>query len=188
MAEMKEKKIATGIDILVNVDRYEHIQISKYGEAKIEYSSDQERKDLEDQLTSETLEDGYRSLKIVTNILKGKTVEPCQAIVEKIIKKIPMWLEDGPEPNIANLPKITNNKRLAENSIKAEVATNQSEEINNLIDQPTNQVESTEPTLNDDLFESKEIKEEPVKETPKTDIESNFNDEIDFGDDDDLFA
>ena len=183
MAEIKEKKIATGIDILVNVDRFEHIQISKYGEAKIEYSSDQERKDLEDQLTAETLEDGFRSLKIVTDVLGGKTVEPCQAIVEKIRKKIPMWLEDGPEPNIANLPKTTNNKRLAGNSIKADEVKKEAEEISNLINEPT------ESTLNDDdLFESKETKEEPVKETPKTDIESNSNDEIDFGDDDDLFA
>jgi len=94
-----------------------------------------------------------------------------------------MWLEDGPEPNIANLPKITNNKRLAGNSIKADEVKKEAEEISNLINEPT------ESTLNDDdLFESKETKEEPVKETPKTDIESNSNDEIDFGDDDDLFA
>ena len=39
---MEEKKIATSVDLLINVDRFEHLQITKYSEKKITYESQEE--------------------------------------------------------------------------------------------------------------------------------------------------
>lgn len=117
---MSEKKIATAIDILINVDRFEHIQITKYAEKKIEYETEEDRIAAEDALTAEVVEDGIRSLKIISDTMGGKTVEPTQAIMEKIRKKMPTWLEEGPAPNLANLADDKFKKGVAENEAKQE--------------------------------------------------------------------
>jgi len=96
------KKIATSIDILINVGRFEHIQVTKHGEADIEFENDDQRIKLEDQLTTETIEDGSRSLQIIVDVLGGKMEMPMKSIADKISKRIPTWLEDKNVPNLAD--------------------------------------------------------------------------------------
>ena len=45
-----EKKIATSVEVLIQPVRFESIRITKYSEAKIEYSSEEERIKQEDAL------------------------------------------------------------------------------------------------------------------------------------------
>jgi len=119
-----EKKIATAIDLLINVDRFEHIQVTKYAEAKIEYASEEERQQKEDQLTRETVDDIKRSLKLIVEGLQNKGAQPIEAIKEKVITKMPVWLESGADPNIANLARKNYEKNTAvviSNNEKTEV-------------------------------------------------------------------
>ena len=83
-----QKKIATSIDVLINVDRFEHVQVTKYSEKQIEYRDEAERQQEEDKLTIEVTEDLVRSLSIMSEAIGGKTIEPTKAIVEKMRKKM----------------------------------------------------------------------------------------------------
>jgi anti-sigma28 factor (negative regulator of flagellin synthesis) len=169
---MTEKKIATAIDILINVDRFEHIQITKYGETKIEYSSEEERKQKEDQLSKETIDDIKRSLNLIVEGLKNKGAQPVEAIKEKIVTKMPTWLEKGVEPNIANLAQKTYEKN------KTNIEAN-NEKIKK------DQAEASQEIS--EIFEEKD--EKPVKEDKKEEVKEEIKSEDVFGDfkEEDLF-
>jgi hypothetical protein len=160
---MSEKKIATAIDILINVDRFEHVQITKYAEKKIDYETEEERIAAEDALTAEVVEDGIRSLKIVSDTFGGKTVEPTQAIMEKIRKKVPTWLEEGPVPN------------LAEDKYKKGVAENEAKQEENKVER-----EARSDEMSDVLGESEEgnVTEEPITDPLDADDDNDMLDDI----------
>jgi hypothetical protein len=101
---MEEKKIATSVDILINVGAYEHIQITKYAEKKITYENPEEMTKKEDQLTDELVKDIIRTMRSMPDKL-GKKTSAVPAIEEKIGKRMPTWLEEGSDPNIANAAK-----------------------------------------------------------------------------------
>ena len=101
---MPTKKIATAVDILVNVDRFEHIKITKYAETVIEYDNDEDRKKQEDQQTLECIEDLIRGQDVIAKTIGGKVVAPCEAMKMKIGKKLPDWMVEGPDPNLAHAP------------------------------------------------------------------------------------
>ena len=114
---MEEKKIATSVDILINVGSYEHIQITKYAEKKITYSSPEDMIKQEDLLTEELTNDIIRTMRALPNKL-GKKTSANTAIEEKISKKIPEWMQNNIEPNIANNAKTQHDKNKANASAK----------------------------------------------------------------------
>ena len=117
---MTEKKIATSMEILIKVADFESVRITKYGEAKIEYDSDEDRIRQEDKLQEETTEDMLRSLKELPNKF-GKTPEKLIIDMgERISKKIPAWLEEGADPNIANVAKKDHEKLDAKAAVENE--------------------------------------------------------------------
>jgi len=108
-----EKKIAETVSVRINVGNYQHIEISKYAEKKIEYNNEEEMKKQEDQLTDELIANLVRNMKTIPEKL-GKKTDAVVAVEESIIKAIPKWLEEQPEPNIANKAKESNNSVIAE--------------------------------------------------------------------------
>ena len=124
---MEEKKIATSVDILINVDRFEHLQITKYSEKKITYSTQEEMIQKEDQLTNELMQDVIRTMRSTPSAFKAMTAEKLEkietttkAMEDKISKKIPSWLEEGGIPNIANAAQANATKAVAEAHAKQE--------------------------------------------------------------------
>ena len=109
---MEEKKIATSVDIIINLGNYEHIQITKYAEKKIAYTNAEDMVKQEDQLTQELTSDIIRTMRALPSKL-GKTTTANIAVEEKIAKKIPEWLLDNVEPNIANNALIQHDKNKA---------------------------------------------------------------------------
>ena len=84
---MTERKIATSVEVLVQVARFESIRIAKYGEDKIEYSSYEERVQKEDELNSDLVADLVRTMRSLPDQL-GKKTNAIVDIEEKIQKKI----------------------------------------------------------------------------------------------------
>jgi len=156
---MQEKKIATSVDLLINVGQYEHLQITKYAENKIEYESQEEMVKKEDQLTDELVADVIRTMRGLPEKL-GKKTEAVSAIEEKIIKKIPGWLENNPVPNLAEKKfEDAQGKESARVEAKKETMKEASIDVENLIgedsiksDKQESQAE-TEDLFDDDLFE-----------------------------------
>jgi len=165
-----EKKIATSVDILINVAKYEHITVTKYSEKKISYESAEEMIQKEDELTAELLNDVKRSLEKCKEGF-GKKVAAIADFEENMQKKIPEWLEDGPEPNIANKAQ----QAQIENATKAHATELEDKEMTD----STNT--EMEELFGPDAVEAKEEKKEDVlvEEEKKEDV---------LEDDDDLFA
>lgn len=121
---MEQKKIATSVDVLINVGAYEHLQITKYAERSISYSSKEEMLEQEDALTNEVVADLIRSMRSMPEKLGKKTTANIE-IEAKIAKKVPEWLNGNVEPNIANNAKIQHdtNKAKANAEIEAKQKT-----------------------------------------------------------------
>ena len=89
-----EKKIATSVDILINTDRFEHLQITKYAESKITYDTQEEMIQKEDQLTRDLLSDMHRTLSLSAKDFSSisseiaKKMEPVKTIEARIQKKM----------------------------------------------------------------------------------------------------
>ena len=137
---MEEKKIATSIDVLINVSQFEHIQITKYAEKKIAYSSQEDMVEKEDNLTSELVNDIIRTMRSLPDRL-GKKTEAIKNIEEKIQKKIPSWLEENPVPNIANLAKDKYERNISNANAKIEqkkpIAKELEKQVKDIIDPKT---------------------------------------------------
>ena len=101
MTTPQQRKISECINVRINVGNYQHIEIVKLAEEQIEYSSDAERVQKEDQLTTDLVASITRSMKIIPEKL-GKGIENAVQIEESIKKAIPEWLANGPVPNLAN--------------------------------------------------------------------------------------
>lgn len=160
---MEEKKIATSIDILINIDRFEHLQITKYSEKKITYENNEEMIRKEDQLTDELVKDIIRTMRSMPDKL-GKKTNAVTAIEEKIGKKMPTWLEEGGVPNIANTAQKNFDKSVAEVHAKKEEV---------LEKELANKVET-------DAFLENKIKDKPKEDKPKP---KELDDDL-FGDED----
>ncbi len=162
-----EKKIATSVDLLINIDRFEHLQVTKYAETKITYENDQEMIEKEDKLTNELINDVIRTLRSMPNkmgqsIIPPQKMEAVAKMEDKIGKKMPSWLVDGEVANIANTAKKNYQTAVANNYVKTE-DNNASKKAN---------AEST-----DDFLSSKP---EPVKAKVKVEEKDNFFDDEDL--------
>lgn len=116
-----ERKISTCVNVRVNVGNYQHIEIAKYAEETIQYTSDADRINKEIQLTADIIQDLHRSMKQVSTDL-GKGVSEAVQLTESIKKVIPDWIANSPAPNIANGGKKLEIKVNAEQKEVKEVA------------------------------------------------------------------
>jgi hypothetical protein len=180
---MTEKKIATSVEVLINVGNYENIRLTKYGESKIEYDSQDEMLQKEERLNDEVVADLVRSMRALPSQL-GKKTDAVVEIEEKIKSKIPEWLENNPEPNIANLAQRNHEKAEAEAHSKNEEKKQKTEdkveedaELEDLLSKPEDSVESQPVEDKQDTEEKKEEKKEENVEKLDDDL----------FDDDDLF-
>lgn len=149
---MQEKKIATSVDLLINVGQYEHLQITKYAETKIEYESKEEMVKKEDQLTDELVADVIRTMRGLPEKL-GKKTEAVSAIEEKIIKKIPGWLENNPIPNMAEKKfEDAQGKESARVEAKKETMKEASIDVENLLGEDSIKSNKEETNTEEDLF------------------------------------
>ena len=167
---MTEKKIATAVEVLVKVANFESIRITKYGESKIDYDSPEDMLKKEDQLNDEVIADIVRSMKRLPEQFPNYA-NSILTMGDRIGKKIPEWLENNAEPNIANVAKKdyekSDAKAHAEKESKEQKIEEENEEVNDLIEE------------NEDKNE--ENAEKPVQTVEKEAIIPN-------DEDDDLFA
>ena len=209
---MSSRKIAECLNVRINVGNYQHIELTKYAEEQIEYSSEAERKEKEDALRNDLVESLLRSMKVIPERL-NKGVEAAQEVEEAIQKSIPEWLANGPIPNIANGAaqinlsnaaeqkdnKDKNAEILSEVTQNVEVETNSSE--NPTCDEEVAEVAEVAKIIDDalsdeELFEDDDMPEPAttkieIKADKKADNTDNTVDELDdmFDDEDaDLFG
>jgi len=201
---MSQRKISECINVRINVGNYQHIELSKYAEETIEYSSKEELIQKEDSLRDDLIASVIRSMKSIPERL-GKGVEAAIEVEESIKKAIPSWLENGAVPNIANLPKKNNLKDAAEQKNKKdEAAKNLVEVTDTVIPEVKAEVKKSTvavvttktPVSSDDLFEDDSVVTTfesanvlPIDntETKKVDKSAELDGFFD-GDDDDLFG
>jgi hypothetical protein len=150
---MEEKKIATSVDLLINVGQFEHIQITKYAEKKISYDSQEDMIKQEDELTSDLVNDVIRTMRTLPEKL-GKKTNAVSAIEEKIQKKIPAWLDSNEVPNIANGAQKQYDKNIAKASAQVENAKANQQEAQKDIDDLLGGEEASKPIQ---AVEEKEI-------------------------------
>jgi len=181
-----EKKIATSLEVLIKVAQYENIRLTKYAEAKIEYGSEAERIEKENQLQAEVSADLVRSLNSLPTQFSKAPKQIAEEFSERTAKIIPEWLENGPEPNIADNAKKANEKAEAEihasEEQKKEVTDATVTEMEELFgpDEPN----SVDPKSEEKPLESASNEPEPeISEDISEDVQ-----EEDFDDDEDLFA
>jgi len=147
---MQEKKIATSVDLLINVGQYEHIQITKYAETKIEYNSKEDMVAKEDQLTTELVDDIIRTMRGIPERL-GKKTTAVSAIEERIQKKIPEWLNNSTEaPNLAR--KKFEDNQAKESALREEQKSDISELLGDNTKEDKSVDKSVEESAEDDLF------------------------------------
>jgi len=101
---MSKRKIADCINVRINVGNYQHIELTKYAEEEIEYSTDLERTQKEESLRDDLVTSLIKSMKAIPERL-NKGVQNAQEVEESIKKSIPAWLANGTVPNIANMAK-----------------------------------------------------------------------------------
>jgi len=165
---MSQRKISECINVRINVGNYQHVELSKYAEASIEYSSDEERIEKEDQLRDELVASLIRSMKSIPEKL-GKGVEAAIEVEEAIRKAIPEWLSNGPVPNIANTAEkkhIQNaaeqksEKDKAEDDVKGVLDPDSANSDNgDVAEEPRSANESASDEEGADLFEEDEMPE-----------------------------
>jgi len=162
---MSQRKISECINVRINVGNYQHIELSKYAEETVEYSSKEELIQKEDSLRDDLIASVIRSMKAIPERL-GKGVEAAIEVEESIKKAIPSWLENGAVPNIANLPKKKNLQDVAEQkNNKDESAKNLVEVTDTVIPEVKAEEKKSEvtvvttktPVSSDDLFEDDSI-------------------------------
>ena len=102
---MTTRKISECINVRINVGNYQHIEIVKYAEEEIEYSTVEERMVKEDQLTRDLIASLSRSMKIVPEAL-GKGMAEAVQVEQSVKKAIPEWMKNSPAPNIAKKVEI----------------------------------------------------------------------------------
>jgi hypothetical protein len=203
---MSQRKISECINVRINVGNYQHIELSKYAEETVEYSSKEELIQKEDSLRDDLIASVIRSMKAIPERL-GKGVEAAIEVEESIKKAIPSWLENGAVPNIANLPKKKNLQDVAEQkNNKDEAVKNLAEVTETVVPEVKKEqviakgTEAIKPTVNDDLFEDDSIvevidgidkmaveKSPEVVETKKVEKSAELDGFFD-NDDDDLFG
>ena len=187
---MSKRKISDCYNVRINVGNYQHIELTKYAEEEIEYSTPQERVQKEDALRDELIASLYRSMKELPAKL-GRGVESAVEIEESIKKAIPGWLANNPVPNIANGAKkavISDSAHQRDNQDKQAAMSKENKTLVKEIVFETSVATTDCPS--EELFENDEQPASPTSFNSKTTpVKSSPADDTDiFGDnDEDIF-
>lgn len=101
---MSTRKIASCVNVRVNLGNYQHVELTQYSEEEIDYVNDAERIAKEDALSKDLADAIVRSLRALPDRVSKGAVEV--AAFEELVKAgIPQWLVNNPIPNIANKAK-----------------------------------------------------------------------------------
>jgi hypothetical protein len=188
---MATRKISECINVRINVGNYQHIELSKYAEESIEFSSDEERIAKEDQLRDDLVVSLVRSMKEIPKKL-GKGIDQAIEVEESIKKAIPEFLEKGNVPNIANVPKKNHVQDTAEQKNQKDQAEENLSEVTSdkvISDEKASDTESDEDLFEEDEMPKSEDKEEEKKEEKEAVVAEAGNLNEFFGEDDeDLFG
>jgi len=98
---MNKRKIAGCVNVRIRTGDFQHIEVVKYAEEEIEYSSKEELISKEDDLNNDLIECVLRSLKSTAE-RTGKGKAEAIEVEQRLSKVIPEWLANDPIPNIAN--------------------------------------------------------------------------------------
>lgn len=101
---MSTRKISECINIRINVGNYQHIELVKFAEEQIEFSTEAERIQKEDKLRDDLVAAMTRSMKAIPEKL-GKGIDQAIEVEQSIKKAMPEWMAQGNVPNIANSAK-----------------------------------------------------------------------------------
>jgi len=174
-----EKKIATSVEVLIKVADFESIRLTKYGESKIEYDSSEEMTTKEDRLNDEVVSDLVRAMRALPSKL-GKKTNAVVEIEEKIKTKIPEWLKNGPEPNIANVAQKDAEKSEAKAHAENEVRKQKQEKNTPADAELSDLFGDSKDSIEPDPVETEESDEEKQGETQeeKEDTVGNLDDAL----------
>ena len=177
---MAQKKIATGVKVLIKVAEFESIEIAKYSETTIEFDSQENMVAQEEEHNADVVNDLIRSMRELPDRL-GKKTNAVTKIEASIEGAIPKWLNENPIPNIAdgvNLPLTmkdkSDNKAIAKNKTKSELTED--------LDLGDDDETATEETEVVEEFAEVEAETNDVPEAVTADANDLFSD------DDDLFS
>ena len=186
---MKVTKIATSINTLINVDRFEHIEFSKYVEAEIEEGEDISKANDEINLIAsnfiKSLMEDFPSL----ISLEDEKSAAIKMMPQKVSKKMPDWLKNNSVPNLA---ESSNRKVLAKNNNYIEGKEEASADVDKLIGNDVNEGDQSNEKLELDedemsLFDKKYTEEATEEATEEViseidDLELDKNEELDLED------
>ena len=183
-----ERKISKCINVRVNVGNYQHIELTEYAEEKIEYSSKEELREKEQSLMDDLTGSLFADINLISSKLDGKgnlqgTVQKTQQLKESIFKKLPEWIANTPEPNIANKSLDSHEKNVIEQFINK----NSGDDKGDLMDDILEVKSEVKSEVKKDL--DKELDDSDLFEDVKDDLKNNkkVDDDL-FDEDDDLFA
>lgn len=199
---MSKRKIAECINVRINIGNYQHIELTKYAEEEIEFSSTKELTEKEDSLRNDLIASLTRSMKAIPERL-GKGVENAVEVEETLKKAIPAWLENNPVPNISNGAKKADIRNSAEQMANKSAQKANSDDkksiVEPIIDRIPETVETVEKSDGEkDLFEDDNSPSQPAstpianEEAPESKSKEQKEKADDgfgvFGDDDDIFG
>ena len=141
----KKRVISECINVRINVGNYQHIEITKQASQEIEYSSEDERLELEEVLTNDIVDSVIKSMRSIPSRL-GKGLDQAQEVEEAISKAIPEWLNNCP-PNLMDRAKDKVNK------IASEQKDNKDRASEDILDVKETPSKSAAVFDDEDLFE-----------------------------------
>ena len=185
---MEKRKISECINVRINIGNYQHIEITKYAEEEIEFSSVAERIQKEEALTDDLTQSLIRGMKSIPERL-AKGVDQAIEVQASIRKAIPEWLANNPIPNIANTAKKNDIKAVADAKNNKEVAIAKIKEVDLKENDVVPSVTSVERDI---VFETSvtstssnenELFDDATTTNEKTSVKKSDNEDL-FGDDD----
>lgn len=175
-----KRRISSCVNVRIRAGDYQHIEVVKYAEEEVEYTSIEDLKAKEDALNDDVVDCLFRSLNSTAARLgqgKAQAIE----VEETLSKAIPAWLANDPVPNIANGAKKILNTVGDKQKAEKDKAT---EAEKKLLGGDSKLVET--PKENSDNVEVKakeEIAETIVNDASTDDVDELFEpDEIDKAD------
>jgi hypothetical protein len=178
---MEKRKISECVNVRINIGNYQHIEITKYAEEEIEFSSASERIQKEEALTDDLTQSLIRSMKAIPERL-AKGVDQAVEVQALIKKAIPEWLANSPVPNIANNAKKNEIKADADAKSNKDEAVARVKEVD-LMENDVAPVPSQAPAHETNEKNEAEANELFDDGATNTSVKKSDNDDL-FGDDD----
>jgi hypothetical protein len=169
-----KRVVSSCFNIRMNLGNFYHFEAVKQASEEIEYSSDEERIEIEKKLDSDLLQSLRESLtNAETMFAKNGASGFVQEVEDRMSKKIPSWLKSEPEPNIINMPE----KRLIQVSAKQKDLLDNppSDPLENIT--MVKEVEASVPKVDKNL-NPEDVFDEEVFESKKEESKKEINTEV----------